>query len=159
MSFLNSYLALGSGWHLMELIDMSKKYARYWRKEGLALTDGLICPRCGANGPGKPVGLKCNCNDGICFDSDWRRSPCDSTVCAICGWKGRLKSKLFETTYRNSRCIKSENGWHVVRVDVIKNDNPAPLTMQVLCIECGVIGHFTIDCINAVTWEPLASNK
>jgi ribosomal protein L40E len=144
---------------------MSRRRVKYWKRTGDPLVDDLVCPRCGANAPmprrPRGGGIRCDCGDGTCFraqagkpDLVWRHSPCPNVVCDRCGWTGTLKAPSFESSYGNARCRVSSSGWHDVRYTVHANVAPAPLTIELVCIECGAVGHVSIDCVSQIAWEP-----
>ena len=137
---------------------MARKRIRYWRREGEVTSDGLICPECGNIGKI----LLCECGKGLCFEwSDlqgeaslrWRRSPCPKAHCLQCGWRGRLKHRGFEDAYGLAKCRVSRSGWHDARATIIQNEAPAPITVELVCIECGQRGHFNLDVVQGVHWE------
>lgn len=126
---------------------------RYWKREGSAETDRLICPSCGEAGEG----LECGCGKGRCFAADeqgqlqWRHSPCLHATCR-CGWQGVIRCRSFEATYQGAKCRVSPSSWHDVRVTVIRNETPAPITLEIVCLECGGKGHITFDPVKDVSW-------
>lgn len=137
---------------------MSKRQ-RYWRRTGDPLTDDLVCPNCGENAPDRDdhARLKCNCSDGDCFAMydgklTWRRSPCPNATCGTCGWSGQLRSRHFTQSYQNSRCPKSEDGWHNVTVYTHQNHEAGPIVSEYRCKNCGAIGHIKVRYLDIV-WE------
>jgi hypothetical protein len=124
------------------------------------LTDGWVCPRCGAtwdrHGRGgaracktadgvQCRGLECECEDGRCYSKrpdgfGWRRSPCKTARCYHCGWEGEVRSREFERVFKNNmRCIKSNDGWHHPNMWTIPNAEPNSIVAVLQCALCKMV--------------------
>lgn len=145
------------------------------RRRRRPLVDGWVCPRCGQIGTrhgrggarackdsrGLPtcLGLRCTCEDGLCFSKGegygWRRSPCRHAVCSHCGWTGEVRSKTFEREFGLSRCPKSSHGGHLVRIEAVGSVAPTVLRLRLTCVECGLVGWIVADPAIDVDWLPI----
>jgi hypothetical protein len=132
-----------------------------------------VCPRCGSNGMrhgrggaracktnnNSPhcQGLECDCADGKCFSKrpesfGWRRSPCTTARCYHCGWEGSVRSREFERAFGNSRCPRSNTGWHHPTILVPPNAEPSYLVLHLRCTLCGAEATILLDPIEDIPW-------